>query len=73
MQGTIIHIRADRGFCFIKPDNPTEPEILCHATAFEDRDGFNDASEGDRVDFNLLPSNTKRGKMQADAVRRELN
>jgi cold shock CspA family protein len=69
MQGIIVHVRGGRGFCFIKPDSPTEPEIFCHATAFEGQDGFSDASEGDRVEFELVPSRTKPGKMQADPVR----
>jgi hypothetical protein len=51
------------------PGRTNKTHKFCHATAFERWNGVMDIEPGDVVGFELRPSRTKPGKMEAADVR----
>jgi cold shock CspA family protein len=62
-------LRHIRGFCFIRPDDPSQTDVFCHATALAGGDTFADLAVGDRVTYELTASRNKPGTLQATNVR----
>ena len=64
-QGTVKWFNAAKGFGFIQPDDGGA-DAFVHISAVE-RAGFTSLSEGQKVEFDLVPNN--RGKMSAENLK----
>ena len=53
--GVVKFFNAERGFGFITPDNPSEPDVFVHITAVQSS-GLTELAVGDRVSFETKPS-----------------
>lgn len=63
--GTLLRVNTERGFGFIRPDNPKAPEYFCHIKAFAPRVCFVD---GQRVSFIPGAPHTGPGRKSPAAV-----
>jgi cold shock protein len=67
-QGTVKWFSPQKGFGFLVSDNPSEPDIFCHITAVE-RSGLSTISEGQRVEFDVVPDRKRPHKLVAENIR----
>ena len=65
--GNITKIVRDRGFGFIKPSDSTE-EVFFHSSSV-DQPTFDELSEGQQVEFDLVPDPKQPDRSRAQHVR----
>jgi cold shock protein len=67
-QGTVKFFDPDRGFGFISRDDGDDDTFI-HVRALQEA-GLYSVTEGDRLEFELRPSRSKRGREEACEVRK---